>query len=131
MAKGKKTGGKNFQAGKSGNPLGAAVHNPEVKAIRRLTQADVADIGSLILEGNVEKLKEVQMDPTTTVLRVWICSVAIKAINRGDAQALNALLDRIVGKAKDVLEFTGNVQSDVKVTKEKVKEIIDKLESDC
>lgn len=122
--------GKRFKKGVVTNPKGAGAHNPDVKAIRRLTQADVADIGSLILEGNVEKLKEVQIDPTTTVLRVWICSVAIKAINRGDAQALNALLDRIVGKAKDVLEFTGNVQSDVKVTKEKVKDILDKLESD-
>lgn len=105
----KPTNPKKFEKGNNANPRGAGAHNKDVKAIRRLTHEDVAQVGSLILDGNVEKLKEVQMDPTTTVLKVWMCSVAIKAINKGDAQALNALLDRIVGKSKEHINVVSTV----------------------
>lgn len=111
MGNTKPTNPKKFQKGNCANPRGAGAHNKEVKVIRRLTHDDIAEIGSLILDGNVEKLKEIQTNPATTVLKVWMCSVAIKAINKGDAQALNALLDRIVGKPKESLNLVSTVIS--------------------
>ena len=101
--------GKHFQKGNKANPRGAGAHNKDVKAIRRLTHEEIAEIGSLILDGNLKRLTEVRDDKNSTVLKVWICSVAIIAINKGDAQALNALLDRIVGKPKAEFNFTGVV----------------------
>lgn len=93
--------GKRFVKGQSGNPKGAAAHNPEVKLIRKLTHADVAEIGALILTGDMPALLKIKDDPKTTPLKMWIAAVAIKGISRGDASALNALLDRIAGKVKD------------------------------
>jgi hypothetical protein len=112
MAKGKKTGGKNFEPGnKMGK--GASCHNPALKVVRRMTHDDVAEIGQLIVEGNLEKLQAVKDDKNASVLKVWMCSVAIKAISRGDATALNALLDRIVGKVKDKVEVTSNNKTEL------------------
>jgi len=104
--------GKRFQKGQSGNPRGAAAHNPALKAVRRMTQDDVAAIGQMIVEGNLAALQAVKDDSSASVLKVWFASVAVKAISRGDAVALNAILDRIVGKTKNQLELGVNEKVD-------------------
>lgn len=83
------------------NPLGAGSHNKEIKAIKALTQKEIADVGTLLLGGNESTLNEARMNPDSSVLKVWICSIAENAIKKGDATAFNALLDRIVGKVKE------------------------------
>jgi hypothetical protein len=113
MANPKPGPGKRFKKGNKANPLGAGAHNKELKSIRRLSQEDIAEIGNLILEGNLDKLKEVRSNPASTVLKVWICSVAINAINKGDPSALNVLLDRIVGKVKDNISLSGNINQNI------------------
>lgn len=95
--------GKPFQKGQSGNPLGGQLHNPELKRIRRMTHADVAHVGQLIVDGNIEQLQAVKNDPNASVLKVWMCAIAVKAINKGDAHALNEILNRIVGKVPTVI----------------------------
>lgn len=109
MAKGMKTGGRNFPPGNNANPLGPAAHNPAKRAMKRLTTDDLQDIGSLILKGDLPSLQAVAKDPTATVLRVWLASIAVKAINKGDPAALNMILDRLVGKPKAHVELTGSV----------------------
>lgn len=103
--------GKRFVKGQKGaNPLGAGAHNKDVKHLRRLTQEEVAQLGSMILEHDLTALMAIKDDPKASVLKVWFASIAVKAINRGDAQALTVLLDRIVGKVKEKMEVnhTGN-----------------------
>ena len=132
MAKGKKTGGRDIKKGDVLNPRGAASHNPDLKAVRRMTHDDVSEVGQLIVEGNIEKLKSAKDDPSSSVLKVWFCSVAIKAIDRGDAGALSVLLDRIVGKVKEKVEVTSNNKTELSTpSKEVIKKIIDDLENEC
>lgn len=114
MAKGKKTGGKSFEVGNKANPIGAAAHNPITKALRRLTQEDVADIGSLILSGNKDELQRIKDDPTSSFLRAWFCSVALKAFASGDATQVNVLLDRIIGKTKEKTEVDQKIEVIIK-----------------
>lgn len=99
--------GRRFQPGQSGNPLGAALHNQELKALRRLTKETVADIGAMILEADLEALQAVAKDKSATVLRVWFASVAVKAISKGDAMSLNVILNRIVGKVPEEIRHAG------------------------
>lgn len=96
-----------FQKGVSGNPDGSRRHNKELMAIKKLTAHEVQEIGSLILNGNLTELKAIAGDSTASVLKVWIASVAVKSINKGDGIMLNAILDRIVGKIKERVELTG------------------------
>jgi hypothetical protein len=107
MAKGRKTGGRDFKPGVVTNPRGGGAHNPSLKAVRRLSQMQIAELGTMILEGNIDSLKAVEKDPAASVLKVMIASVSIKAINKGDHSALAAILDRIVGKPKQVVEMSG------------------------
>lgn len=99
--------GRRFVKGQSGNPRGAAAHNKELKQLRRLTNDEIASVGSLIMDRNLNGLKEIVNNPDSSVLRTWMAMIAIKATQKGDAQALNVLLDRIAGKVKDSLQLTG------------------------
>ena len=106
MAKGRKTGGRDFKVGHK-MAKGGAAHNPDLKRIRKLTQSEVAEIGSMILELNLKQLIDIKTETGAKALKVWIASIVARAISKGDAQALNALLDRIVGKVKDKIEMSG------------------------
>jgi hypothetical protein len=113
---------KKFKKGQTGNPLGAKLHNKDLKAMRQLTYAEIAEVGSLILQGNLERLKEIRNNPESSVFKVWVCSIAINAINKGDATSLNVILDRIVGKPKgDTPQITIN-NSAPSMTKQEIAE---------
>ena len=84
--------GKPIQKGQILNPIGANAHNKEKKAIKKLTEDELVDSMTYVLQGG--KLGE------------WLSAVVEKGIERGDMSALNALLDRVVGKVKDKVHMT-------------------------
>lgn len=96
-----------FKPGQSGNPQGGKLHNPELRAIKRLTSAEVAEIGSLIVKKNIAGLQAVAKDPESSALKVWMAAIAIKGIKSGDASKLDVLLNRITGKVKERIELSG------------------------
>lgn len=102
--------GRKFQKGQVNNPLGAGAHNPEVRLIKKLTNDEIAELGSIIVTGNVDALSEVRNSKTASALQVLMASVIQKAILRGDMAAANALLDRIVGRVKEQVESTGSIK---------------------
>lgn len=101
-----------FKKGQSGNPQGGKLMNSELRAIRRLTAAEVAAIGTLILSKNVAGLRAVlesaKSDPNSknSVLKTWIAAVAIKGIAKGDPHALDILLNRLIGKTADHIKIS-------------------------
>ena len=99
--------GKRFKPGQSGNPLGAAAHNPELKKLRRLTQQDVADVGTLIVEGDITTLRKLAADKNENALKGVMASVWLRAYDKGDMNAMDAILNRIIGKVKEVKELQG------------------------
>lgn len=96
-----------FRKGVSGNLEGGRKHNPEIKAIKRLTEAEMIEVGSLVLKGNIRELQLVLKDPTSSVLKCMMAGVAIKTIQKGDPHALDVLLNRLIGKVKERVEVTG------------------------
>lgn len=81
--------------------------NPRtLEDIQDLTSNQLIQIATLLTTQNLAALQAVAKDPSASVLKVWFASVAAKAIAKGDMQALNALLDRIVGKVTTPLEVT-------------------------
>lgn len=123
--------GRRFAPGNNANPLGAAAHNKDLKRVRSLTKEQVAEIGSIILENNLEKLLAIREKKNSSVLKVWFAAVAIKSISRGDAHALSVILDRIVGKPKDIVELSGKDGGPIhSVSEDQVKAAIAKAESE-
>lgn len=131
----KPRGGVRFQKGKSGNPLGAAAHNKEHKALRRLATNEITELGTLLLDGNVTAIVEAVKDPESSALKVWMGKIIAKGIEKGDPQSLSIILDRVVGKVKERVELSGDEQNPLvihgKLTEEdadmKIKALLEKL----
>lgn len=122
MAKGKKTGGRDWVPGQVTNPLGGGAHNKDLNKIRHMTKHEVSEIGALILSQDLEALQAIVNESSAksggkpnpnyqprkhSVLKVWFASIAVKAIQKGDPLALNAILNRIVGKVPEEIKHTG------------------------
>ena len=111
MANTKPPVGRPFKKGNNANPRGAAAHNPVVKMIRRMTQEGLGELGSMILNGDIDGLREIKTNPTGhTAFKALLASAAVTAFDKGDMTAVNALLDRVVGKVKDSVHVTTETQ---------------------
>lgn len=95
-----------FKKGNNANPLGGKLHDPEIRAIKRLTQDELKEVGTLVVKGDIEALKKLKEDSKCSVLQAMVASVAIRIISKGDMQALDVLLNRLIGKVKDELDMS-------------------------
>lgn len=90
-----------FQPGQSGNPGGRPAIPEDVKKLRKLTNEQIKEVGSLLLEGREADLEQMAADPETSMLKKWMAKIALRGCKSGDVMAFNALADRIAGKVKD------------------------------
>lgn len=95
-----------FKPGNTANPLGAGAHNQELKKVRKLSLAEVEEMASLVLDANKQKIQEIIANPDSSALRLMIAAVANKAI-AGDTMAMNAILDRVIGRVAEKVQLTG------------------------
>jgi hypothetical protein len=93
----------------TGRPKGAKNKlTPYMAAVQRLTAAQVAELGSLLITHDVTELEKVAKDRSYyTVLQVWFAKIAVRAMREGDSMALDRLLDRVVGRSKEYIELSG------------------------
>lgn len=104
MPKGKKTGGRNFPKGKSGNPKGKSKADGELQAARNLTKEQLKEILNLVASHPREHLQQILDDPKTPFLMEWTLQLALKA----DLSSWCIFMDRLVGKVKDEVEHTAS-----------------------
>lgn len=111
MARGKLEPGmkeKQFKKGKSGNPLGGKLHDSEMRMLKKLTKEELKEVGNLVLMNNVDELRKIGRDPNASALKTMLASVCVRVISKGDMQAFDTLLNRLIGKVKDEIEHTGS-----------------------
>ena len=105
MAKGKKTGGKNFTKGKSGNPKGRPKTPPDVRNIRALSKTEFTRIANEFLWLSTtaadKKLKSRGLSQFEKAV-----GQTVKKAAAGDLMRLNMVLDRLIGKPRDKMELT-------------------------
>jgi len=102
-----------WKKGQSGNPEGGRKHNPELKKLKNLTEAEIVEVGSLVVKGSITDLKKLSQNPDCSALTAMMASVAAKAINKGDGAALDILLNRIVGKVKERVEQSITIEPEI------------------
>lgn len=108
MTKTKRVPNKPFQKGVAANPAGRTPLPKDLKAaiktVSRLTPALVSALITKYCYKTRDEIKEILSDPTTSAIDLTICTVLSKAMNNGDHQRLEFLLNRTIGKVADRVE---------------------------
>lgn len=94
-----------FAIGNNANPRGAAAHSPVRRAFRKLTEKQFQDFINILMSCHPEDLEDYyQQNPT--VINRWLITAAIKGMKSGDTSELRWMIERTLGKVKDVSEIT-------------------------
>ncbi len=100
MAKGKKTGGRDFQPGNSGGP-GQPKIPEEIREARKLNRLEFERILNKYIYVQLGDLHKIIKDPTTPVIDGVVCKILVKGFNDGDPRRLEFVIDRLIGKIKE------------------------------
>jgi len=106
MAKGKKTGGKNFKKGKSGNDKGRPQLPEDLKKIRK--KYNTEHMGCLLtkaIDYTQDELLEILGDPKQKCIDIMIGKIVLKGVVEGDPKYLNFIFDRVIGRVKEHKEI--------------------------
>lgn len=107
--KGNKTGGRDF---KPGNPGGGRPLLPEeIKEARKLNKYDVEMSLTNHLRMTRDQIATVIKDPESKMLDILVASIIAKAVQTGDQQRLDFILNRTIGKVSDHIEISDNRMS--------------------
>lgn len=101
---GKKSGGRDFKPGQSGNPGGTSKVDRELMVIRKLSKEKFKDLANILISGTREDLERMLAKPDTTALTEMVIKVVLGIAERGDMTSLDRLLDRLIGKVKDEVD---------------------------
>lgn len=103
MAKGRKTGGKDFTPGhdRGGRPA----LPDDVKQLKKLNVAEMERVLNNCLQMNRDQINEAQKNPDAPMIELLVLSIISHGINKGDPMRLNFLLDRLIGKVKESHEL--------------------------
>lgn len=109
MTKGRKTGGRDIVKGQVLNPSGRPKLPEYIKEARKMTQVKFADILYKHINSTKIELEKIMNDPKTPALDLIVVMVLAEAVKTGDEKKLNFILDRTIGKVKEVREHHHNI----------------------
>jgi len=98
MAKGKKTGGRNFVAGMSGNPHGRPPQTEATRDLRSANRARFEETLTSLIFLTIREVQERIENESVTALEAMIGRVILSAAGNGDHRRLEFLLNRLIGK---------------------------------
>lgn len=106
MAKGKKTGGRDFQ---KGGYQPAVRGKPGVPADLRkasdLTKANLRGLLNKYLWMSKVEIQSKMRDHNVPMIEMVIASIIFKAAHQGDEKRLTFILDRMIGKVKEEIDI--------------------------
>ena len=96
---------KPWPKGQSGNPAGRPPKSEEMKALEKLTRAEVEELGGVLLNGDWAALERIaKRKEGVSVLKRWFAKAALKAARRGDFHVLKGMIEMLIGKRPIRLE---------------------------
>jgi hypothetical protein len=104
MARGKKTGGRDFKPGQIANPNGAPRVPEEVKIARQLSQNQLILIFNKLLHMTGAELKAHWNNPETPVFERIVAKILNQADVLGDHHRLDFILNRLIGKVTEKVD---------------------------
>lgn len=88
---------KPWKPGESGNPQGGRLHNPAWRALKQMSHEDLAALLTFISNATLAEVKAMGQAPDTPMLQRCVLNCFAKATTKGDTQALERLLSRMIG----------------------------------
>jgi hypothetical protein len=122
--KGKKTGGRDWQAGQSGNPNGRVKFPPDVKKARTLNLVEATRALNKYIYMTREELLEAANSPETVALDLMIIRVIVESGKTGDHHRLGFLFDRLIGKVTEKAEVKMPVPTRIKMLDQDASEVL-------
>lgn len=95
--------GKPFKSGISGNRSGRPKLPEDIRRAQLLTSQDFIRVGNKLLQMSTVDIQKILDNPTANALEAVVAAVIQKAVKAGDSKALDMLLDRLIGKAPDIM----------------------------
>jgi hypothetical protein len=96
-----------WKKGQSGNPKGRQAKTPAEKKLANLTRAELVEVGTLVVKGDLRKIVEMSKADNVPVLQAMVAAVAVNVIKKGDMHQLDVLLNRLIGKVPQPLAHSG------------------------
>ena len=115
MAKGNKTGGKDFEPGRSGNPNGRPRLPEDLREARALNKTEFERILNLGIHLTAEELKNRLEAKGTPTIELMVLKIIAAAVNRGDEKRLGFILDRLIGPVPKSVDLSANENSGFKI----------------
>jgi hypothetical protein len=98
MAIGKKSGGKNWVKGQSGNPNGRPKLPDEIKEARKISVEKIIEMFSKYLLMTESDFRKVDRN-NLTMLETWFLKNIDYAIQKRDHHTFDKILDRVIGRS--------------------------------
>lgn len=102
MAKGKKTGGKDF---KPGHNIGRPKQPEDVREASNLSIVEARATLSKYLKLTLTELEEAMKSRSIPSMDVWIARIVLLGLKNGDYQRLNFMFDRLIGKVTEKVDL--------------------------
>lgn len=92
-----------IQKGQVLNPEGGRTHDPIKKRLRRLTQFELQQLGSMFLDQDEAQIKKIMKDKKDSVLRRTMAGLMLDIMQYRDEKKITLVFDRTAGKVSDKL----------------------------
>lgn len=96
-------------SGIKANPLSRWAEDPYLQRVKQLTKEELSLMGNMILSTDIDTLKYWIKKENCNTLRYMLAQVVIKVCNTGCMDTLDKLLNRLIGKVKDEIDHTANL----------------------
>lgn len=101
MAIGKKTGGRNFAPGKSGNPKGRPRLPVDIKGARELNRLELERMLNAYAFKSLAQIKQATKDSSLPIFEGIIAQILLKAHQGGDIWRADFVLNRLIGRVRE------------------------------
>lgn len=81
---------------------------PEMKANKIMNQMDLLKHCNDLVQMGTAELSALMKDPNQPVIRVAVASILLHGIKKGDQSRIEMILNRMVGKVRDVVDLTSS-----------------------
>lgn len=104
MAKGVKTGGRDFKPGHDQPGPGRPPYPKEVREASKLTRILFEGTLNKLINMNISELESYTQDSSVPAIEVILASILQRAIRDGDHTRLDFILNRLIGKVKEKID---------------------------